>query len=72
MIDVKIEDLTIVEERGIEGSGLQLMTEVVTMAAYVLDYAAKDEVSYAVLRDALAETIERLEFGNMREGKQSE
>lgn len=70
MIDVRIEDLTIVEERGIEGSGLQLMTEVATLAAYALDFAAKDEISHSVLKNALAETIKRLEFGNIREGHQ--
>lgn len=70
MIDVRIEDRTIVEERGISGDSLELMTEAVTLAAYVLDFLAKDETTHSVLKSALADGIRKLDFGNIRDGAQ--
>ena len=50
MIDVRIEDRTIVEERGISGSGIELMTEVITLAAYVLNFLTNDAQVYGVFK----------------------
>ncbi len=66
MIDAKIENETITE-RGIYGCASDLILDVVTLAAYVLDFAAKDETTYLILRDILAESIMILNYGNIRE-----
>lgn len=70
MIDVRIKDQTVLEERELEGSAFELLTEVVTLAACVLDHAAQDESTHTALKNALSETIKRLEYGNIREGHQ--
>lgn len=67
MLDVKIEDRT-VEERKMSGSGLELMNEAVVLVGYVLDFVAKDEKMYEVLKCCLAETVQQLKYGSMREG----
>lgn len=65
MIDVRIKDRTVIEERELSGSALELLTEVVTLAAVVLDHEANDEATHTALKDALAETIKRIEYGNV-------
>lgn len=71
MIDVKIEDRT-VEERELCGSGFELITEVVTLTAYILGFVAKDRQMYDVLKTSLIKTLAKLEYGNIREGNSKE
>lgn len=72
MIDVRIEDRTIVEERGISGDSLELMTEILTLAAYVFDWLGVSKEGHAALKNILGDAIKQLEYGNIREGRQQE
>ena len=67
MIDVRVANQVILEERVIEGNPLELMTELVTIAGLILDRVSKEQETYDVMKNALAETIKRLEYGNIRE-----
>ena len=67
MIDVRVANQVVLEERAVEGSPLELMTEVVTVAALILDRVSKDKETYDVMKTALAETIKRLEYGNIED-----
>ncbi len=70
MIDAKVENKTITE-RNIYGCASDLILDVVTLAAYVLDFAATNETTYHILRDILTESIILLEYENRRKGQQS-
>lgn len=67
MIDVRVANQVVLEERAVEGSPLELMTEVVTVAALILDRVSKDKETHTVMKNALAETIKRLEYGNIED-----
>ena len=67
MIDVRVANQVVLEERAVEGSPLELMTEVVTVAALILDRVSKDKETHTVMKTALAETIKRLEYGNIED-----
>ena len=67
MIDVRVANQVILEEREIAGSPLDLMCEVVTIAGLILGRVSKDEETHTVMKNALSETIKRLEYGNIRE-----
>ena len=67
MIDVRVANQVILEERDIAGSPLDLMCEVVTIAGLILGRVSKDEETHTVMKNALSETIKRLGWGTMED-----